>query len=66
MNSRFRRFLSAAVALAVLPAMAAAQDGATVTGRVTSDAGAPLASAAATPAASRRSGIRVNFRSPDG
>ncbi|HJU87759.1 MAG TPA: SusC/RagA family TonB-linked outer membrane protein [Gemmatimonadaceae bacterium] len=48
MNSRFRRFFSAAVALAVLPAMAAAQDGATVSGRVTSDAGAPLASAAVT------------------
>jgi TonB-linked SusC/RagA family outer membrane protein len=48
MNSRFRRLLSAAVALTMLPVAAAAQDGATVTGRVTSDAGAPLASAAVT------------------
>ncbi|HEX6533164.1 MAG TPA: SusC/RagA family TonB-linked outer membrane protein [Gemmatimonadaceae bacterium] len=44
MELRFRQLL-AAVAFAALPTVAAAQQGATVSGRVTNEAGAPLANA---------------------
>jgi len=45
MRSFVRRLLAVACAVAVLPSWASAQQTATVTGRVTSDTGAPLASA---------------------
>lgn len=40
-----RKFVAVALALAFLPAYAAAQDGATISGRVTTDSGDPLAGA---------------------
>ncbi len=42
---RVFRYLAGALAVAVLPAFAAAQQGATVTGRVTAEGGAPLSGA---------------------
>jgi TonB-linked SusC/RagA family outer membrane protein len=45
MGRSVRSVLAVVAALLALPAFAAAQDGVTVSGRVTSDAGAPLASA---------------------
>jgi TonB-linked SusC/RagA family outer membrane protein len=45
MGRSVRSVLAVVAALLALPAVAAAQDGVTVSGRVTSDAGAPLASA---------------------
>jgi TonB-linked SusC/RagA family outer membrane protein len=45
MMHQFRRLITTTIAAAALPLTAIAQDGATITGRVTSEAGAPLQAA---------------------
>jgi TonB-linked SusC/RagA family outer membrane protein len=48
MNNLVRRLLAVTAALAVLPVWASAQEPVTVTGRITTDAGAPVAAASVT------------------
>jgi TonB-linked SusC/RagA family outer membrane protein len=48
MNNLVRRLLAVTAALAVLPVWASAQEPATVTGRITTDAGTPVAAASVT------------------